>query len=49
MELLHFLGLCPDSLSHIDILDLVFVNYYENISLLKLYLKTRFFSTFHDI
>ena len=26
-EILHVIGLCPDSISHLDILDLIIANY----------------------
>ena len=32
MEILHFLGLCPDTLAHYDLLDL-FLSQYNNIIL----------------
>ena len=31
-ELLHIIGLCPDSLFHQDILDILILNYQEVIS-----------------
>jgi len=29
MEFLHIIGICPDSISHIDIVDIIMVNYNE--------------------
>jgi len=34
-EFLHILGICPDSLSHLDILDLVMYNYNGFINTIK--------------
>lgn len=36
MEILHVIGLCPDSLSHIDLLDLVISNYQTAIDIFNL-------------
>ena len=43
-EILHFIGLCPDSLSHIDILDFLsplFSDFSLNFQSFYLYLKTK--------
>jgi hypothetical protein len=29
MELLHFLGICPDTLSHTDLMDILIISYNE--------------------
>lgn len=34
-ELLHIVGLCPDSVSHVDLIDLIVANY-ESLSYIKL-------------
>jgi len=39
-QILHLIGLCPDSISHIDILD-VFVCYYNEIQQLFNLIKLR--------
>ena len=35
-EVLHIIGVCPDSLSHMDLLDFVAYNYNETISVLRM-------------
>jgi len=43
-EILHIIGICPDNMSHIDLLDLVFVNYQNNLNLNTMnYFITNFF------
>jgi hypothetical protein len=34
MEIFHLLGLCPDSLSHIDLIDIFILNYNQIILIL---------------
>ena len=34
-EILHFIGLCPDSLFHQDFLDIFILNYQEFINILN--------------
>lgn len=34
-EFLHIVGICPDSLSHLDVLDLVMYNYNGFVSVIK--------------
>jgi hypothetical protein len=34
-ELLHIIGLCPDSLAHIDLLDIFILNYQNSINLIN--------------
>lgn len=41
MEFLHIIGICPDSISHIDILDIIMVNYNE-IQIMINKLKNKF-------
>jgi|694.fasta_scaffold01065_33 hypothetical protein len=41
MEFLHIIGICPDSISHIDILDIIMVNYNE-IQIMISKLKNKF-------
>jgi hypothetical protein len=36
MEILHVIGICPDSLSHIDIFDLIVSNYQTTIDIFNL-------------
>lgn len=31
LDMLHFIGLCPDSISHLDLLDFIAANY-QNLS-----------------
>jgi len=46
-EILHIFGICPDSLSHPDLLDFIFTNYFpdawyfqkNSLSLLKLKIR----------
>ena len=46
-EVLHLIGLCPDNVSHIDLMDLIFTNYFPDawyfqknyLSLLKLKIR----------
>ena len=46
-EVLHLIGLCPDSTSHLDLLDLIFSNYFpdawylqkNSLSLIKLKIR----------
>jgi len=37
-ELFHFIGLCPDSMSHIDLLDILIINY-NQIQILGFYIR----------
>lgn len=41
MEFLHIIGICPDSISHIDIVDIIMVNYNE-IQIIVNKLKNKF-------
>lgn len=41
MEFLHIIGICPDSISHIDIVDIIMVNYNE-IQIMISKLKNKF-------
>lgn len=41
MEFLHIIGICPDSISHIDIVDIIMVNYNE-IQIMVNKLKNKF-------
>lgn len=41
MEFLHIIGVCPDSISHIDIVDIIMVNYNE-IQIMISKLKNKF-------
>jgi hypothetical protein len=34
-EILHIIGLCPDSLAHTDFLDIFILNYHEFINLIN--------------
>jgi hypothetical protein len=34
-EILHIIGICPDSLAHIDILDIFILNYQNSIYLIN--------------
>lgn len=36
-ELLHIIGLCPDSISHVDVLDLIIANYQTTIEIFNLF------------
>lgn len=44
-EILHVIGLCPDSFAHIDLSDLIFANYqsipYINFNTIKYYVTKR--------
>ena len=35
MEILHAIGLCPDSIAHIDLMDFVIANYTQIQDILK--------------
>lgn len=37
-EIFHFIGLCPDSLSHFDLMDLIALNY-NQIQILSFYIR----------
>jgi hypothetical protein len=34
-ELLHIIGICPDSLAHIDLLDIFILNYQNSVNLIN--------------
>ena len=36
-EILHIIGICPDSISHLDILDVLMSNYHEFINSIKIF------------
>lgn len=38
-EVLHFIGICPDSLSHLDLIDLITANHIQLTNLLQFLFK----------
>jgi hypothetical protein len=41
-EFIHFIGICPDSLGHLDLLDIFISNYQDVINLInRTYNKTK--------
>lgn len=41
MEFLHIIGICPDNVSHIDIMDIIIMNYNE-IQIMISKIKSKF-------
>jgi hypothetical protein len=39
MEILHLLGLCPDTFAHIDLMDIVIANYNQIVQSVLIYLN----------
>lgn len=37
-EILHIIGLCPDAITHLDIIDIIAVNYHNIITYIKVYI-----------
>ena len=45
MEIFHFLGLCPDSMSHVDLMDVVVANWGQ-IHFIFLNLKNKYYEKY---